>query len=142
MPTKLIVALVAGAALLGLTCYEMTGQASGPLPDEYKQGFEALSWLRASENESALASNRFLETPNAVRFVEQLYRAGARRVIVPRPVITDDGVEIYADGLVVTLPTDAGKRERVWKICAEELRREGANPPATSTEDDVLLWWD
>ena len=44
--------------------------------------------------------------------------------------------------LIFSLPTDAAKRERVWKLCAEELRREGANPPATSIEDDVLLWWD
>ena len=142
MPAKLVVALVAGAALLGITCYEMAGEAGGPLPDEYKQGPEALSWLRASENESALASNRFYETADAQKFVEQLYRAGARRVIVPRPTITDDGVEVYADGLVVTLPTDPARRQRVWELCAQELRRVGERPTANPTEDDVLLWWD
>ncbi len=113
MPMKLVVGLIAGAALLGIYYFEAAEQAGGPLPEEYKHGPEALSWLRASENESALASNRFFETPHAQKFVEQLYRAGARRVIVPRPAIQDDGVEVYADSLVVTLPTDPAKRQRV-----------------------------
>ncbi|MGD9645913.1 MAG: hypothetical protein AB7U73_09380 [Pirellulales bacterium] len=142
MPTKLVVGLIAGAAFLGLCYYETADQVHGPLPSEYQHGPEAASWLRASENESALASNRFYETTEALKFVEQLYRAGARRVIVPRPAIVDDGVETYADSLVVSLPSDPARRQRVWELCVAELRGAGVRPPATPTEDDILLWWD
>src|SRR4029077_13073397 len=124
---KTVVALVAGAMLLALYYIESV-EDNRPLPSEYTQGPEALAWLRKSNNESALASNRFLQTHNAASFVKQLYSAGAERVIVPLTSITDDCVEVYADALVVTLPADPGKRERVWKLCAAELKREGAKP--------------
>ncbi|MBI2823155.1 MAG: hypothetical protein HYX69_00530 [Planctomycetia bacterium] len=143
MPTRIIVGLVAGVALLGIYYLESIENAPRPLPAEYTQGPEALGWLRKSKNESALASNRFGETQNAVRFVQQLYSAGAANVIVPMAAIQNDGVEIYADSLVVTLPTDPAKRDRVWKLCAQELRREGdkvADKPGS--EEHVLLWWD
>lgn len=138
---KTVVGLVAGAMLPAI--YFVEGiEENQALPAEYAQGPEALSWLRKSKNESALASNRFLQTHNAVRFVQQLYSAGAERVVVPLASISDDGVEIYADALVVTLPADAVKRERVWKLCAQELNREGGKPAGAPDEDRVLLWWD
>jgi hypothetical protein len=142
MDMKIVGGLVAGALLLGLLYVEMPESGDPGLPAEYTHGPEALKWLLASENESALASNRFLETPNAIAFVRELYRAGAKRVIVPQESITDDGVEIYADALVVTLPDDAGKRQRVWKLRAAELKREGNDVPATTDEKQVFLWWD
>jgi hypothetical protein len=66
------------------------------------------------------------------------------RVIVPDACITNDGVEIYADALVVTLPADPAKRAGVWRLCAAELAREGARPPAAADaqESRVFLWWD
>jgi hypothetical protein len=105
-------------------------------------GPEALKWLRSSVNESALASNRFGETENAVRFVKQLYAAGATRVIVPQESITDDDVEVYADALVVTLPMDEAKRERVWKLCAAEIERETGESAGSPEGSHVFLWWD
>jgi hypothetical protein len=145
MDTKVVVGLLAGVALLGTYYFEddlLGRSSSGPLPAEYANGPEALSWLKKSENESALASNRFLETPNAIRFVRQLYDAGALRVIVPQASITDDGVEVYADSLVVTLPKDPTRRSRVWKMCADEIRRLGEDPGDGTDEAQVLLWWD
>ena len=85
-------------------------------------GPRTLNWLRENESESVLASNRFGETQNAVQFVQQLYSAGAARVIIPLPAIQSDEVETYADSVVVSLPTDPAKRDRVWKLCAEELK--------------------
>jgi hypothetical protein len=142
MDTRLIVGLVAGVLLLGLYYVESIDNQPGPLPAEYTQGPEARKWLRANESESALASNRFGETRDALQFVQQLYNAGAVRVIVPQTAIRKDDVETYADALVVTLPSDPAKRERVWKLCAQELRREGEKPGDSTTESHVLLWWD
>lgn len=138
---RILVGLVAGVLLLGLFYLEGI-EENHSLPTEYKQGPEALAWLRKNRGESALASNRFLETQNAVRFVQQLYSAGAQRVIVPAAAIQNDGDEIYADSLMVTLPADPAKRQRVWKLCAQELQREGEKPGSAPSDDHVLLWWD
>jgi hypothetical protein len=40
------------------------------------------------------------------------------------------------------LPSDPAKRDRVWRLCAEELRRVGDDPGDAPAEDHVLLWWD
>jgi len=141
MDTRIYVGLFAAALLLGLTYVEGI-EENYELPAEYTQGPEALNWLRKNESESALASNRFGETPNAVHFVEQLYSAGAARVIVPLSAIQSDEVETYADAIVVSLPSDPTKRDRVWKLCADELKRSGDNPADTPALDHVLLWWD
>jgi hypothetical protein len=142
MNSRLVVGLCAGLLLLGTYYVEGILDGDYELPAEYTQGPEALSWLRQNQGESALASNRFAETQNAVRFVKRLYEAGAPRVIVPQPVIQTDQVESYADALVVSLPADPSKRNRVWKICAEELRRIGESPDDSPVEDRVLLRWD
>ena len=142
MDLKIIVGLLAGALLVGVIFYEQTLEDDYRLPESAAQGPEALNWLRKSQNESALASNRFPETRDAMSFVQELYRAGAKRVVVPNDSITDDGVEVYADALVVTLPDDPAKRDRVWKLCAREIAREGERPPASTDEKHVLLWWD
>jgi hypothetical protein len=141
MDTRIIAGLIAGVALLGL-CYIEGIEENKELPAEYTQGPEALKWLRKNDSDSALASNRFGETRNAIQFVQQLYSAGATRVIIPLPAIQKDDVETYADSLVVTLPSDPTKRDRVWKLCVEELKREGVKPGDTSSQDQVLLWWD
>lgn len=138
---KTIGGLVAGAMLLAIYYVEGIEDHRG-LSAEYTQGPEALSWLRKNHNESALASNRFPETRDAIRLVQQLYSAGAQRVIVPAATIQNDGDETYADALVVTLPADPTKRQSVWKLCAQELRREGGKPSEQADEDQVLLWWD
>jgi hypothetical protein len=141
MPAKIVVGLIAGVLLLGLVYLEKAEDESAALTAEYTQGPEAMSWLRKNQSESALASNRFPETRDAMQFVQQLRRAGAVRVIVPQEAIVNDGEETYADALVVTLPTEPVARERVWKLCRGELEREGVRPDKVAP-DQVLLWWD
>ena len=63
------------------------------------------------------------------------------RVIVPQESIVKEGDESYADALVVTLPKEPAARERVWKLCRQELEREGVSPD-NDAPDQVLLWWD
>jgi hypothetical protein len=111
-------------------------------------GPEALDWLRENKNESALASNRFGETRNAVRFVEALYSAGARLVIVPSETINSDDDFVsgeggpYADALFVTLPEDEDKRRAVIAICQKELKREGFKLEEGMSNEQIYLWWD
>ncbi|MGD9723990.1 MAG: hypothetical protein AB7O59_21540 [Pirellulales bacterium] len=138
---KTAVGLIAGVLLLGLYYIEYAEEHQ-ELPAEYTQGPEARSWLRKNNSESALASNRFGETQNAQRFVQQLYSAGAKRVIVPLGTIQDDGEEVYADSLLVTLPEDPAARRRVWTLCVRELERMGESPTGEPDDDRVLLWWD
>jgi hypothetical protein len=108
--------------------------------EDFSGSPEARKWLSDSESDSALASNRFGPTEAALQFVNDLYRAGAVRVVVPQDAIDDDGVEIYCDSLVVIMPTDGEKRRRVRAICDREIRREGFDPGADA--DQVYLWWD
>ena len=116
--------------------------------DNMIRGPEALEWLKSNKNESALASNRFGPTSEAIKFIEQLYALGAERVIVFQDAIRDDEEIIeyedgpYADALVVILPSDQEKRERVTKICAEEITSEGFDPSESENKDAVFLWWD
>jgi hypothetical protein len=105
-------------------------------------GPEAREWLSKNENESALASNRFGPTEQAVRFVDELYRTGAIEVIVPQESIEDDGFGMYSDSLVVVLPKDPTKRRQVLTICDREARREGLDPGEEDGSDRVFLWWD
>ena len=111
-------------------------------------GPEALSWLKQNKNESALASNRFEETENAIRFVQELYSAGAARVIVPENCIRSDEQTLqwergpYADALFVTLPADEPQRKAVLAICAREIEREGFDPDQNLQGDLIYLWWD
>jgi hypothetical protein len=145
--------------LLFLTlCVFATSTFAGCLPGEFVDvsvseadfdGPEALSWLKDNRNESALASNRFGPTENALRFVQGLYNAGALRVVVPRANITDDEDTLkidggpYSDAIVVELPKDSARREKVWAMCAREIRREGFDPAdGADDEGKVYLWWD
>lgn len=146
----LLVAAVAsgGCGPNGQSLWSDLDDSSTEVGLDLKQGPEALEWLKANKNESALASNRFLETPNAIRFVERLYAAGAAKVIVAQDSIQSDPGTLraengpYADALVVSLPTDPSKRAAVWKLCRAEIRREHLDPGESTIEDDVFLWWD
>jgi hypothetical protein len=142
METKYIVGILAAALLLGTYVAEFAVDSGSVAPANQYLGPEALKWLRGNESESALASNRFGETSQALRFVKQLYDAGAEKVIVLQDSIRSDEYETYADALVVTLPEDAERRARVLELCAPELAREGISVGDLDGEKQVLLWWD
>ncbi len=110
--------------------------------EDFSGSPEARKWLRSKKNEAPLAANRFGSTDAALRFVSELYRAGAKRVVVPEDAIEDDGVEVYCDSLVVIMPTDPQQRQRVRAICEREIRGEGFDPAEDREADQVYLWWD
>lgn len=143
METRYVIGILAAALLLGIVVAEVgLDSTGGPAPKDYFQGPEALGWLRANESESALASNRFMETSQAVQFVKKLYAAGAEKVLVPADSIRSDEVETYADALVVTLPEDPVRREQVLAICNPEMTAQGGSPDELASENQVYLWWD
>ncbi|HEV3021940.1 MAG TPA: hypothetical protein VGX76_05715 [Pirellulales bacterium] len=142
MDARIGIGVVAGALLLGVYYVEGVLDSDDAAKVSAMTGPEALTWLRESKDESALASNRFPTTQDAIRFVRQLYDKGALRVIVPDETIRDDGVEIYADALVVTLPSEQPKRDAVWKMCAQEIKRQGEKAGDRAAESHVFLWWD
>jgi len=102
--------------------------------DDLTRGPEALEWIRLNSNESALASNRFGPTLEAISFVEHLYALGAERVIIHQDSIRDDELTLsdeggpYADALVVVLPSAPERREQISRICADEISGEGFDP--------------
>lgn len=106
---------------------------------------EAREWLSRNGHPAPLASNRFDAAPEAGRFVEQLYSAGATRVVVHD--IVDDELEMaqggpYADALVVRLPDEMEQRARVLGIANREAVREGFEPDRDMGQKTVYLWWD
>ena len=110
--------------------------------------YEDLEWLKTNKNPSALASYRFEGTANAMKFVEKLYEIGAEKVSV---VETLDELERVEEGeqcastLLVELPNDTEKRERILQVYNEEIRENGINDGEELEEWDeniLVFWWD
>lgn len=107
------------------------------------QPVEARVWLRGNRNPSALATNRFCTTEQALAFVEMLYAAGATEVLVDHPGVDADR-EPYADTLLVRFPPQGNVRWALERLCEEE--GPGDVPPGDFTMDvgqhELRLWWD
>ena len=116
----------------------------------FRDGPEALGWLKANGHIAALASNRFPKTSAAISFVEQLYAAGAKRVFVPEDTIIDDAEEhelggAYSDSLVIEIP-DSGLPAGLSNLYCQEATLEGYDlqqePPPIIDGRFLFLWWD
>jgi len=110
---------------------------------------EALDWLSENNSVSALASNRFYTTDEAVGFVKSLYAAGAVTVWVTgifdeaSRLETEEGP--YADALIVELPEDTARKEKLYGIYKREVMTFGCNESdeASGYRGNLLyLWWD
>ena len=101
--------------------------------------YEALEWLKNNNNPSALASDRFGENENAVQFVETLYELGALKVsvigIFDEPERIEDEGGPYATHLIVDLPDDIEKRNKIIKFYKNEMREQGIE------EGEGILEW-
>jgi hypothetical protein len=116
-----------------------------PRADDDPQCAEARAWLQASTNPSALATNRFGRTSEALKFVEQLYAAGASCVIVDHiETLPHDNGERYADELIVVFPHDARRNDLY------DLIENAGLPDTVDDQEHVIdqgrgsakLWWD
>jgi len=120
------------------------------LPENFSEdsGPEAWKWLRMNQNPSALASNRFASTEEALEFVDKLYAIGAKQVMVPKDSIQGDKQRIehqggpYADALIVELDPEVDSSDLI-RLCAEEV---GADDETFLGEPIdgrwLYLWWD
>jgi hypothetical protein len=80
---------------------------------------EARAWLRKPGDErTARSLGRFKRETDAARFVEELYRAGAREVVVP-DIYDNKAGDQFADGLLVRLPKAGAKRAGIRKVCVQ-----------------------
>src|SRR4051794_3459712 len=101
--------------------------------------FEALEWLKTNKNPSALASDRFGEIANASKFVESLYELGALKVnvigILDEPERIEEEGGPYATALIIELPKDNEKRDKLIKFYKKEMEEQGIE------EGEGILEW-
>jgi hypothetical protein len=109
---------------------------------------EALSWLRSNRNKSALGSNYFESTNNAIAAVKALYAAGALRVEVWVGYVeawrTKQEGGDYADTLFVYGPPGGPEKRReltkvvrsLWVPAEEETGADVGDGP------EYELYWD
>lgn len=129
---------------------EMQAIVSAPRPDPTvirPEDPEAREWLAGNGHPMPLAANRFGEKEDAQAFVEELYAAGAVRVVVAAERIRDDEDELaeggpYADALRVQLPSEPGPRAAVLALVNAEEEEEGFDPSEDEGQDVAFLWWD
>ena len=115
-------------------------RAAGVRPNEV----EAREWFSGELATSILAMNRFGTSERGLAFIEELYAAGAREVLVSEDAVevdSDAGV-VHADTLVVRLPADTAARARVFGIINREARSEGFDEEVDEGQEDARLWWD
>lgn len=111
--------------------------------------YEALEWLKNNNNPSALASDRFGETANAIKFVEKLYELGAKKInvigIMDEPERVQEEGGAYASTLLVEIPNDAEKREKILEVYNKEIEENGLNEGEEFQgwhENILAFWWD
>ena len=91
---------------------------------------EARAWLTKNGGEPTVHSlGSFKRERDAARFVQQLYHAGAAKVIAP-VIYGNKAGDQFADCLLVRLPKNPAKRKAVRRVCAQLRRRDlGAMQP-------------
>lgn len=110
-------------------------------------GPEAREWLSTNHNASALATNRFGLTSEAIEFVEQIYATGVVRVFVPSDSLRDETAReggFYSDTLIAEVGSTTD-RAALLAIFAAECEHEGLDEPSELPLDDdrfLLFWWD
>ena len=116
---------------------------------DYEGMPEAAEWLRANWGSSALATNRFGTTARAVKFVEQLYTAGAKMVAIDNiMMLPNHDWSPYADTLIVDLPEDPARRRELFELMEHVGRpdEDGGTSIAELFIDcgqrSIRLWWD
>ena len=95
---------------------------------------EAKAWLHRNGGQKfAHSLGRFKRGRAAAKFIEELYRAGAVKVIVT-DIYDNKAGDQFADCLLVRLPKNAAKRKAVRRVCTQLRRRDlGAIKP----DDDI-----
>lgn len=74
---------------------------------------KAREWLQANPSATAFARNRFQTTQDAAAFVDQLYAAGAKDVVIANITLSPPDWLPYADTLYVSAPDDREQRQKL-----------------------------
>lgn len=78
---------------------------------------EARAWLNAG-NKTARSLGRFKRATDAAKFVEELYQAGASKVIAS-DIYDSKRDDQFVDSLLVQLPKAAKERKAIRAVCAQ-----------------------
>jgi hypothetical protein len=79
---------------------------------------EARTWLMKAGDKTARSLGHFKHAPDVAKFVEELYQAGAVKVIVP-DIYRNKRGDQFADALLVQLPKAAKLRKFVRAACGK-----------------------
>jgi hypothetical protein len=82
---------------------------------------EARAWLNAG-NKTARSLGRFKRATDVVKFIEELYQAGAAQVIAS-DIYRNKRGDQFADSMLVQLPKAAKQRKAVRAVCAQLRKR-------------------
>jgi MORN repeat variant len=94
---------------------------------------EAGGWLKSEKRSGSRSLARFATSKAALKFVAQLYAAGAESVIVAA-IYGGKRSKLFADWMLVQLPQPKSKRTRLRKICQDFCRKRGG---AVLPEKDI-----
>ena len=121
---------------------ERTKQRKTLEPDEV----EVRAWLATTNCKWPIALNHFSNRLNAERFVEDVYAAGAVRVVAAN-IAYHDAAEHggpYTDTLHVVLPDTAQERIAVIELCNAHCMADSSSGAKFVDEGQsrLVLWWD
>jgi hypothetical protein len=100
---------------------------------------EARAWLKAEQRPQSRSLAKFATTKAALRFVEQLYSAGAVAVIIAA-IYAGQRKKLFADWLLIQLPAAKSKRNVLRKICQAFCRKRGGAFLPESDLGETHLW--
>jgi hypothetical protein len=100
---------------------------------------EARAWLKAERRPRSRSLAKFATTKAALKFVEQLYSAGAVAVIIAA-IYAGQRKKLFADWLLIQLPAAKTKRDSLRKICQAFCRKRGGAVLPESDMGETHLW--
>jgi hypothetical protein len=100
---------------------------------------EARAWLKVERRPHSRSLAKFATTKAALKFVEQLYSAGAVAVIIAA-IYSGQRKKLFADWLLIQLPAPKPKRIVLRKICQAFCRKRGGAVLPESDLGETHLW--
>ncbi|MEO0769499.1 MAG: hypothetical protein AAFY72_08700 [Cyanobacteria bacterium J06649_4] len=115
--------------------------------DEFVQRFfglpstkEALEWLRRNDHKRLRTLGEYDTTANSIQLVEEMYAAGAVRVLAVEIDAYED--EENTGKLVIELPTTQKDREKVLSIVGKIAESQGYDPEPDEEQRYVFVMLD
>ena len=100
---------------------------------------EARAWLKAERRPQSRSLAKFATSKAALKFVEQLYSAGAVAVIIAA-ISAGQRKKLFADWLLIELPPAKSKRTVLRKICQAFCRKRGGAVLPEADIGETHLW--